>query len=62
MSMEAGRVVLTRLGVWREGVGAITYKAYSADSSEATGSKGMEAYGCAFEGAYEYRQRHCVGR
>jgi len=42
--------------------GAITYKAYSADSSEATGGEGMEAYGCAFEGANECRQRHCVCR
>jgi hypothetical protein len=33
------------------GEGAITSKAYSVDSSEATGSERMEAYGCAFEGA-----------
>jgi hypothetical protein len=50
-------MVLTRLGRWkgwrgtRVGEGAITCKAYSVDSSEATGSERMEAYGCAFEGA-----------
>jgi hypothetical protein len=48
--------VLTGLRRWKErrrnkvGEGAITCKAYSADSSEATGSKRMEAYGRAFEG------------
>jgi hypothetical protein len=48
-------------GMEEEEDGAITCKAYSVVSSEATGSERMEAYGCAFEGVYGYRRRHRVG-
>jgi hypothetical protein len=55
-------MVLTRLRRWKEwrkkvGEGAITCKAYSADSSEAMGQKDGSIWSCV-RGAYEYRRRY----